>query len=92
MTEYKLAYSVKYNRLSNSAETKYPEDKKDKKDKKGKDGLTTRITKKLISRDILKKQKVAVRIKEYDAPSVLNDENRFFKGELEAAKKQMFFE
>jgi hypothetical protein len=40
---------------------------------------------------VLKENKATVTIKEYDAPSVLNDPNRFFKNELEETKRSLFF-
>jgi len=46
---------------------------------------------KMKSRRVLKEAKVEVRMKGYKAPSILGDENRFFSGEMEEAKKSMFF-
>lgn len=46
---------------------------------------------KLISRALSNSSNVTVQIKEVEAPSVLGDTNRFFKGEMEEVKKAMFF-
>jgi hypothetical protein len=49
------------------------------------------IKSKLISKALLKKSNITVSIPEYKAPSILGDENRFFKGEMAREKKAMFF-
>lgn len=49
--------------------------------------LKTRMS----SKKILKPNKMTVKIEEYKAPSVLGDENRFFKGEYEKEKRSLFF-
>ena len=46
--------------------------------------------KKLSSKKILKTSKMSVHIKEREIPSVLNDEQRFFKGEFNKEKKRLF--
>lgn len=43
------------------------------------------------TKSILKPNKMTVKIEEYKAPSVLGDENRFFKGEYEKEKRSLFF-
>lgn len=45
----------------------------------------------VISRSVMKKGKMTVQVPEYKAPSVLGDENRFFKGELNKEKRSLFF-
>jgi len=49
------------------------------------------LKKKVVSKKILKPSNIRVRIKEYKAPSVLSDPNRFFKNEWEETKKELFF-
>jgi len=48
-------------------------------------------TSRLSNRKIMKKGKMSVHVPEYQAPSVLGDENRFFTGELNQEKKRLFF-
>lgn len=43
------------------------------------------------TKSIVKSNKMTVKIEEYKAPSVLGDENRFFKGEYEKEKRSLFF-
>lgn len=43
------------------------------------------------TKKILKPNKMTYKIEEYKAPSVLDDENRFFKGEYEKEKRSLFF-
>ena len=47
---------------------------------------------KVKSKKILKKNKMGVHISEFKAPSILGDDQRFFKGEMNAEKRNMFFE
>jgi hypothetical protein len=47
--------------------------------------------KKVISRSFRKKEPVSLEMKYYKAEKIFEDPNRFFKGEMEAAKKSMFF-
>jgi hypothetical protein len=47
--------------------------------------------KKVSSKGVLKKEQTQVTIPNYKAPSVLGDENRFFKGTMEETKRSMFF-
>jgi|GEM_PF-2371336 len=61
--------------------------KKDKKEKK-KSFLERRI----VSREISKKSTMVVHVPDFKAPSILGDENRFFKGEMEKTKRSMFLE
>lgn len=60
--------------------------------KKEKDKYKSNFKDAVKVKDILRKNKMSVKIEEVKAPSVLGDENRFFKGEMEATKKSMFFE
>lgn len=46
----------------------------------------------VISRPVLKKSNIVVNIPDYKAPSVLGDENRFFKGELNKEKRNFFLQ
>lgn len=43
------------------------------------------------TKKILKSNKMTYKIEEYKAPSVLGDEQRFFKGEYEKEKRSLFF-
>ena len=45
----------------------------------------------VVSRPVLKKSNMGVNIPDYKAPSILGDENRFFKGEFDKEKRSMFF-
>jgi len=54
-------------------------------------GLEKAAKKKMQSKSVLKKSNLNVQVKESKAPSVLGDENRFFKGELAKEKRSMFF-
>lgn len=47
--------------------------------------------KKTNLKKILKKSRPVVKIEEYKAPSILGDENRFFKGEIKEEKNSFFF-
>ena len=47
--------------------------------------------KKIPSKKVFKKSEMSVKINEYKAPSILGDENRFFKGQYEQEKRRMFF-
>lgn len=55
-------------------------------------GLTKAAKTKMSSKKVLKKNKMGVHISEFKAPSILGDDNRFFKGEMNAEKRNMFFE
>ena len=48
------------------------------------------IKKKMILKRILKKGQMTVKIPEFKAPSILGDQNRFFKDEFEKEKRSMF--
>jgi C4-type Zn-finger protein len=61
--------------------------KKSSKEKK----VSKFLKKQLSAKRIIKPSQVTVRIPDYKAPSVLGDENRFFKGQLNKEKKEMFF-
>jgi hypothetical protein len=45
----------------------------------------------VISRGVLKKNSMTVTIPDFKAPSILGDENRFFKGEMNKEKRSLFF-
>ena len=51
-----------------------------------------KLGERVISRKVLKKSKLTVRIPEYKAPSILGDKNRFFNSEWEETKKSLFFQ
>lgn len=55
------------------------------------EGLKKAAKTKVISRRVLKDPQMKVKIPYREVPSVLGDENRFFKGEMEAAKKSLYF-
>lgn len=42
-------------------------------------------------KSVSKKKETVVTVKEFKAPSILGDENRFFKGEMEETKRSLFF-
>lgn len=65
--------------------------KSKKEEKKAKD-MKKYLTQKIVSKAILKSQKTEAVVPEYDAPSVLGDENRFFKDAYKAEKRSLFFE
>lgn len=52
---------------------------------------TLNSTKKVGGKKVLKKSDMTFKVSEYKAPSVLGDENRFFKGTMENEKRSMFF-
>lgn len=54
-------------------------------------GKLLKNTKKIKEKKILKKSQMIAKISDYKAPSVLGDENRFFKGTMEKEKRSMFF-
>jgi hypothetical protein len=64
---------------------------KEKKSKKVDKFVKKYLEKRMTSKKILKPNKMTVKIEEYKAPSVLGDENRFFKGEYEKEKRSLFF-
>jgi hypothetical protein len=45
----------------------------------------------ITSREILKNGKATLNLKEYEIPSVLGDQNRFFKDEFPDETQQRFF-
>ncbi len=47
---------------------------------------------KVVSRQVLKKSNIGVNIPNYNAPSILGDENRFFRGEFNRERRSMFLE
>ena len=47
--------------------------------------------KKITSKKILRKGQVVYHVPKHEETSVLNDPNRFFKDEMEEAKKALFF-
>lgn len=58
--------------------------KKEKESKKGSNLVKIK--------QILKKQDSKVTIKDFKAPSVLGDPNRFFKDEMEETRKSLLFQ
>lgn len=95
-SKYYVSEIVRPNYLTGKVEReKYapPKDKtkKSKPKKEKKSILSKTLKQKLQSKSILKKSKKSVTIPDYKAPSVLGDENRFFKGTMEQTKKEMFF-
>jgi len=63
--------------------------------KKRKDNLISikkALESKLGSKKIIKPSQTKVIIKEYKAPVILDDANRFFNKEMEEVKKAMFFQ
>lgn len=52
--------------------------------------LKKALSKPIKSKKILKHSTMTATIQDYKAPSILDDENRFFKGQMEDAKKSMF--
>ena len=59
--------------------------------KKRRNSFLKKLEKEIKSKRILKKEQVSVNIPDYNAPSVLEDENRFFTGEFNREKKRLFF-
>lgn len=58
--------------------------------KKKKETLVKRLSKKIISKKGLRKIKTTVTIKERKPTNIFHEENRFFKGEFNSEKKNMF--
>jgi hypothetical protein len=54
-------------------------------------GARKLASQKVVSRGVLKKNSMVVNVPNYKAPSVLGDENRFFKGEMDKEKRSLFF-
>jgi len=50
----------------------------------------TYVKKRMVLKRILKKGQMTVKIPEFKAPSILGDQNRFFKDEFEKEKRSMF--
>lgn len=90
--------SIKYNLTEDikgiSKKEKEARGKKKEQQRRRKD-LLKKIDKiartKVQNKKVLKKQQATLTIKQKEVPSVLNDPNRFFKEEMEEAKKAMFF-
>lgn len=70
-------------------------DKKKEKEKKDNIKKLEKVKKYLATKSenkkILAGEKPSLKIKEFKAPSVLGDENRFFNKQMEETKKSMFF-
>ena len=62
----------------------------EKKRKTLKEKLSKLLRKKVISRRVLKKSQATVTIKERPRENIFHEENRFFKGEFNQEKKNMF--
>ena len=69
---------------------KLKEENKKLKLKKSKKDIKSLLKKKISNEEILKRNKMSVHIQEREIPSVLNDEQRFFKGEFNKEKKRLF--
>ena len=54
--------------------------------------ITFKEKKKTQAKSVLKSKRMSVEIKDYKAPSILKDPNRFFKDTMEETKKSLFFE
>jgi len=61
-----------------------------KKKKKKKETLLEKLSKKTTSKRLIKKHQATVTIKERPRENILHEENRFFKGEFNKEKKNMF--
>lgn len=64
---------------------------KKKLKKKGYDKIIKHLKGKVSEKKVFKPSQKTVKIPEYKAPSVLGDENRFFKGQMEEERKSLFF-
>ncbi len=58
--------------------------------KKKKETLAKRLSKKITSKRVLKKSQATVTIQERPTENIFHEENRFFKGEFNQEKKNMF--
>lgn len=89
-----IAYEYK-ERLDEISDEKKELKEKQKKRLKSREEFSKQLRKlastKVQSKSFLKKPDIRVSIKEYESPSILKDENRFFKGELNKEKRNMFF-
>ena len=65
-------------------------EKKKTKSKTKKKKLLSKLQKRLSSKRILKKSKVELRLPKKEVESVWYDTSRFFKNEMEDAKRSMF--
>jgi len=54
-------------------------------------GIKKLAKQKAVSRKVLKKKVMVVNVPDYKAPSILGDENRFFRGEFNKEKRGLFF-
>jgi len=70
--------------------SKFAAKQKEKSAKKWQE-LSKTLSKKVVSKKILRPNKMSVHIREREIEPVLEDANRYFKGEMEDMKKQMFF-
>lgn len=64
---------------------------KSKKEKGKEKNYLKKLTSKITAKNLVKSNKVQLYISEKDVPSVLNDENRFFTGELNREKRSLYF-
>ena len=55
------------------------------------EGMNKLASQRVISRQVLKKNSMVVNVPDFVAPSILGDENRFFKGEMNKEKRSLFF-
>jgi len=58
--------------------------------KKKKETLVKRLSKKLGGKKVLKKCQATVTIQERPTENIFHEENKFFKGEFDKEKKNMF--
>ena len=55
------------------------------------EGINKLASQRVISRGVLKKNSMVVNVPDFVAPSILGDENRFFRGEMNKEKRSLFF-
>jgi len=61
------------------------------KKKKIKTSKKSFVKRKVVSKPILKRTNVVVRVSSQETPSILGDPNRFFKDKYEEDKRQFYF-
>jgi len=64
---------------------------KEKRKKKPKTKLQKFLGARVVSKKVLRKSDTRAVVKEYQAPSVLGDPNRYFKDKYEEDKRRLFF-
>ena len=58
--------------------------------KQKKETLLKKLSKKTVGKTVLKKQQATVTITERPKTNIFHEENKFFKGEFDREKKNMF--